>query len=109
MKKNRKSGGNKIQDSGSKIKPGQLEDMGIALPGIIQNEDSIENIVSEPQAPYSKNTLRTFSSFEEMNEEDAREMAGISAIEHLRNATILTKKIFAEELKKEMIKTIKFR
>jgi len=107
MKKNRKLGGNKIQDSGSKIEPRQLES--IPLPGNIQNEDSTENIAAEPQAPYSKNTVRTFSSLEEMNEEDAREMAGISAIEHLRNATMRTQKIFAEELKKEMSKTIKFR
>ncbi len=83
MKKNRKSEGNKTQNNGLKIEPGKLENMGI--------------------------TLRAFSSFDEMNEEDAREMAGISAIEHLRNATIRIRKIFAEELKKEMTKTIKFR
>lgn len=32
--------------------------------------------LSEPEAGYSK-TIRKFGSFEEMNEADAREMAGI--------------------------------
>lgn len=109
MKKNRKTEGNNTQDSGPKTEPGKLGNMDIPLPGNIQNEDSIENIVSETQPLYSKNTLRIFSSFEEMNEADAEEMAAIPPLEHLKNATMRTKRLFAEELKKEMSKTIKFR
>lgn len=68
-----------------------------------------DNIISEPETIYSKKSLRTFSSLEDMNEADAKEMANISAIEHLRNACKLTKRIFFEELNKKMSKSIKFR
>ena len=56
-----------------------------------------------------KQRVRKFNSFEEMNEADAKEMAAITPITHLRNATILTKKVFSEELKKPMDMTIKFK
>jgi hypothetical protein len=53
--------------------------------------------------------IKFFSSFEEMNEADAQEMAAISPIAHLQNATIIAKKVFSEDLKKPMDMTIKFR
>ena len=43
--------------------------------------------------------IKFFSSFEEMNEADAQEMAAISAIVHLQNATMIAKKVFSEDLK----------
>lgn len=42
-----------------------------------------------------------FNSFEEMNDADAREMASISPLQHLQNATELIKMFYANELKKE--------
>ena len=66
------------------------------------------NIVSEPAIVYEK-SISTFTSFEEMNEAEAKVMASISAINHLQNATTLIKKIYAEELKNPMNKKIIFK
>jgi hypothetical protein len=44
-----------------------------------------------------------------MNEEDAKAMAGISPINHLQNATILVKRVFAKQLNKPMNKVLKFK
>ena len=67
------------------------------------------NIVSEPAIVYKKNSINTFTSFEEMNEAEAKVMASISPINHLQNATTLIKKIYAEELKNLMNKKIIFK
>jgi hypothetical protein len=56
----------------------------------------------------NKNTIQSFTSFEDMNEVDAKKMANISATEHLQNATLLIKKVYAEQLKKPMNKNLKF-
>lgn len=56
-----------------------------------------------------KKILNVYNSFKEMNEADAKEMAGLSPAEHLQNTTNLTKKLFAEELKKPMNKKLRFR
>ncbi len=61
------------------------------------------------QTDSSKKTLKTFHSFEEMNEADARDKANLSPIEHLKNVTSLIEKLYADELKKPMDKKIKFR
>ena len=53
--------------------------------------------------------LRLFTSLNEMNEADAREMAALSPKEHFQNANFLIEKIFAEEMKKPMDKRIKFK
>lgn len=53
--------------------------------------------------------IKFFSSFEEMNEADAQEMAAISAIIHLQNATMIAKKVFSEDLKKPADRIIKFK
>jgi len=58
-----------------------------------------QNILSEPEALYKKKHLRTFSSFEEANEADARDMAQLTPEQHLRNVTQLIKHTYEEELK----------
>ena len=68
-----------------------------------------KNTLSEPETAYKKNSLKTFSSFDEANEADAKEMAQLSPEEHFKNATALTKRIFENELKQPMDKKIKFR
>ena len=62
-------------------------------------------LVNEPNRTYQR-TLKRFESFEEMNEADAKEMAIISPINHLQNATMLIRKIFAEQLKQPMNKKV---
>ena len=57
---------------------------------------------------FNKMQIKFFTSFEAMNEADAKEMATLSPKEHLQNAVFLTRQIFAEELKKPMDKKIKF-
>lgn len=57
----------------------------------------------EPQVSYksaSAKSVYAFSSFEELEEHEARYMASLSPLEHLRNATALIKRVFAEDLKK---------
>jgi len=66
------------------------------------------NIVSDPEVIYGKRDLKSFTSFEEMNEEDAKEMAALSPMTHLQHATLLIKKMYEDELKKPMNKKIKF-
>ncbi|MEO7924705.1 MAG: type II CRISPR RNA-guided endonuclease Cas9 [Chitinophagaceae bacterium] len=67
------------------------------------------NVLSESDTLYKKQGLKQFSSLQEMNEADAKEMAVLSPKVHLENATLLTKTIFEEELKKPMVKKIKFK
>lgn len=66
-----------------------------------------KNILNDPEVIYQE--IRHFNSFEEMNEADAQEMAAIPPIIHLQNATIITKKVFSEELKNPMDMSIKFK
>lgn len=70
-----------------------------------------QNIMSEPEVAYQKKNweLKSFSSFEEMNEATAQTMAQLSGEEHLRNTTELIKRIYSDELKLPMDKKIKFR
>ena len=58
--------------------------------------------VSEPVATYETKRLHFFNSFEEMEEADARQMASINPLDHLKNVTELIKRIYAKELKKKM-------
>lgn len=69
------------------------------------------NILNEPEAIYQskQQQVKHFNSFEEANEADAKEMAAISPETHLQNATMLTERVFAEELKQPMDKTLKFK
>ena len=79
----------------------------------VENYNSHENapnsIVTEPETVYQKTSLRAFGTHDEMNEADAKEMAALSPAEHLQNAADLTRKLFAEELKKPMNKKLRFR
>jgi hypothetical protein len=53
--------------------------------------------------------LNFYSSLREMNEADAKAMANISPIDHLQNAALLIKKVYAEALKKPMSKKLKIK
>ncbi len=53
--------------------------------------------------------LRTFSSFEEANEANAKAMAQLTPEKHLTNTTELIKRIYEEKLRKPMDKKMKFR
>ncbi|MDO8995959.1 MAG: hypothetical protein Q7U77_04990, partial [Sediminibacterium sp.] len=77
------------------------------IPNETNNSNSI--LISEPETTYQKSHLRTFGTNEDMNEADAKEMASFSPAEHLQNATKLTRKLYAEELKKPMNKKLRFR
>lgn len=52
--------------------------------------------------------IHGFSSHEAMNEADAREMAMLSPLEHIRNAVLLIEKIYADEIKTPLDMRIKF-
>jgi len=71
--------------------------------------DASEGKVNEPETVYGKNRIRFFNSFEEMNDSDAREMANIDGITHLRNATALIKRLYGKELKQKMVYKIHFK
>ena len=65
--------------------------------------------VSEPAVGYGKRILQIFSSFETANEADAKERANLLPEQHLMNVTQMIKKMYADELKTPMDKTIQFR
>ncbi len=65
--------------------------------------------LNEDFPAYQKKQIRSFTSFEQMNEEDAKEMAIIPPLTHLQNATLLAKKIFSADLEKPMDMKIKFK
>lgn len=71
-----------------------------------QEQSNNNNLVSEPSMVYLKRSITTFTSFEEMNESEAEAMANISPIVHLQNATMLIRKVYAEQLKQPMNKTL---
>ena len=70
----------------------------------MKNKDEL----NEPEARYQKNPIQLFSSFEESNEADAKQMAAISPTEHLKNVTALIKQVYKEELKEPMDKKLNF-
>lgn len=72
-----------------------------------EEEASKINLASEPAMEYVKSNISIFTSFEEMNESDAKAMANISPINHLRNATMLIRKVYAEQLKQPMNKSLR--
>ncbi len=58
---------------------------------------------NEPEAVYSKKrSLRFFSSFEEMNDADAKEIAALTPLESLMHTTALIERLYAEELKSKI-------
>ncbi len=54
------------------------------------------------QKPGSENTIRFFSSFEEMNEYDHKEMAALTPEQRLQNITGMIMEMYKEELSKPM-------
>ncbi|MGN6801669.1 MAG: hypothetical protein ACTHJN_07180 [Ginsengibacter sp.] len=66
-------------------------------------------VLSESEAVYSERAIKSFSSFEEANEDDAKAKARLSPEQHLANVTKRIKEMYADELKKPMDKTLKFR
>jgi len=71
-----------------------------------QEQSNMNNLLSETAMVYGKRNITTFTSFEEMNEAEAKAMANISPIVHLQNATMLIRKVYAEQLKQPMNKTL---
>jgi|JI6StandDraft_1071083.scaffolds.fasta_scaffold14437_5 hypothetical protein len=61
------------------------------------------------QNAYHKQNLRAFSSHEDANESDAKEMAALSTAEHFQYVNRLIRELFADELKKPMNKKLRFR
>ncbi|MFT4018303.1 MAG: HNH endonuclease domain-containing protein [Agriterribacter sp.] len=68
-----------------------------------------ENILSEPEVTYKKGTIKTFDSFEDAAEADAKAKASLPPEQHIANVTKRLKEIYADELKKPMDKNLKFR
>ena len=58
--------------------------------------------VEEPAVAYQKNKIQFFSSFEEMNDADAKEVAAVDPLENLKNATAYIMHLYADELKNKM-------
>ena len=75
------------------------------------NNDQSENPakVSEPLPDYKKRNLRFYSSFEEMNNADDDEMAMMSGLEQLKNATAFIKRLYKNELNRPSVYKISFR
>ena len=74
-----------------------------------QNPENKINTKKPNVVLQKKKRVRFFSSFEEMNEADAKEMASLSPKEHFQNTTSLIEKIFTKELKRLAEKRIKFK
>lgn len=64
------------------------------------------NLAEDPPTPNL--AIQGFSSHEAMNEADAREMAMLSPVEHIRNAVLLIGKIYADEIRTPLDMRIKF-
>ena len=64
--------------------------------------DKSSALVNETSLLYqakSKDTLKIFNSFEELENDNYRWLATLTPSQHLQNATSLIKRIFAENLK----------
>lgn len=63
-----------------------------------------ENKANEPQPSYGNSsddkTVHIFSSMTEMEEDNYRWLATLTPEQHLQNAIVLIKRIYAEDLKK---------
>ncbi|MBS1731359.1 MAG: hypothetical protein JSS67_11400 [Bacteroidetes bacterium] len=72
------------------------------------SNDENSTIVSEPEVLLKKK-LKTFDSFNEASEAEAKAKANLSPEQHILNVTQRIKGMYAEELKKPMDKNLKFR
>jgi hypothetical protein len=111
LKSKQKSFSNRhTQFNGVKAQIDRLGNISLASPKHYHSDlNNSENVFNEPQHLYQKNKITYFSSFEEMNEADARNNAAISPETHLHNASERAKKIFPYDLQKLMDKKIKFK
>jgi len=62
------------------------------------NPEPDQNKVREPEAAFK--TIRVYNSFDEMEQDDLKWLAGLSPEEHLQHATSLIKRVFSEQLEK---------
>lgn len=104
----------KILHTGLKAIKVQIDRLGNISPAKnsgYTNEYFNNNNLSEPETGYQKTSWKmdTANTLEEMNEATAKAMAQLSGEEHLKNATELIKRVYAENLKKPKDRTIKFR
>jgi hypothetical protein len=65
--------------------------------------------IKKPESIPQNKKIKFFSSFEEINEADAKERANISPEQHLINTTQRIKNMYADELLLPMDKTLKFK
>lgn len=101
--------GTMIKECCVKLNVDRLGNISPVLKKSFHNINEEENMLSDPETVYQKSTLKTFSSFEEADEENAKSMAALSPEEHIRNVTDRLKKMHEEELKKPMDKKLKLR
>lgn len=101
--------GTMIKECCIKLNVDRLGDLSLFKNAGIYDDNTDLSFVSKREAAYQKRGLRQFSSFEEMNEDEAKQMTAIAPIEHLKNASELIKSLYADELKQPMNKHIKFR
>lgn len=101
--------GRSIKQYCIKLKVDRLGNISPAKKKVVSQSNELNGIVSEPETIYSKRNLKTFSSFEKSEEENARAMARLSPEEHLKNVTERIQKMYEDELKQPMDKKIKFR
>ncbi len=88
----------------------QIDHLGNIKPFSMPNQyaSSASQIDSfkEPSTAYNLNKLQIFPTIEASNISDALEMANTSGIDHLKNVHFLIKKLYAEELKIPIDKTL---
>lgn len=60
------------------------------------------SVVNEPLVSYAREEVNIFKSFEEMEEQDALEMARLSPVQHLQHVTEYILYAYAKELKHKM-------
>ncbi len=68
-----------------------------------------QNEVKEPRVNYGEKEMMFFSSFEEMNEYDHRQMAKDTPLQRLQYITTFISEMYADELKAKMDLTIHFK
>lgn len=75
----------------------------------INKKNIAQGHLSEPEIAYKKPIIRFFSSFEEMNEADAIEMAGFTPVQNFEQVTQMISSFYHDEIQLPMDKKIHFR
>ncbi len=99
----------KIQDSCIKLEVDWLGNISLIKKKTNKEIKEQEYILSEPEVRYKNRTLKTFDSFEDAAEADAKVKANLPPEQHIANVTKRMNEMYADELKKPMDKTLKFR